>query len=223
MNRCAIGLLSILLSFAAGTPANAARARDEAADTNALARRWDHINFEVHDNQVAQTEAGELEQQAEALAESDPHNPEPLIWEALAVLAKADARHNFSSLSLADRARHLLEKASAMGASGEDGAFADAVLGTLYDEMPGFPLGFGDRRKAGVWFSKAVSVAPDDIDVNVLYGTYLLHQRDYAGAAAAAKRALAAKPQPDREMRDRYRRQEAQALLAKAEPHAGTH
>lgn len=214
------GFLAILLSLALGGLSTASAAGRDAPDTTALARRWDHINFEIHDNALAQAEADRLEQQAEALARSNPDQAEPLIWEAAAILAKADARRTFASLSLADHARKLLERAVALGADGEDGAFAYAVLGTLYAEMPGFPLGFGDRRRARKWFDRAYSAAPDNIDVNVLLGSFLLHQHDAAGAAAAAKRALNARPRPEREIRDRYRREEALTLLEQAQRHS---
>jgi tetratricopeptide (TPR) repeat protein len=196
---------------------SAARASEPSPDPAALARRWDHVNFEIADPARAETEADALERDAEALAKNHPGQPEPLIWEAAAVLAKADARRNLSSLPLAGRARRLLERAVAEGASGEEGAFAYAVLGTLYGEMPGFPLGFGDRDRARADFQKALAMAPANVEVNVLWGDFLLHHRDFADAEAAAKRALNAPARPGRPVGDRYRRQEAQALLAKAQ------
>jgi tetratricopeptide (TPR) repeat protein len=191
------------------------------ADTSALARHWDHINFEITDRAAAEAEADVLERDAAELARAQPNDPGPLIWEAAALLAKADARHDLSSLGLAKRARALLEKAAQLGASGDEGGFAFAMLGTLYADTPGFPLGFGDHKKARVWFAKARAAAPDNIDVNVLYGDFLLHQRNYAGAIAAYKHALDAPAQPGREIDDRYRRQEATTHMAKAEKREG--
>jgi tetratricopeptide (TPR) repeat protein len=209
--RRLVAILSGLLLASAGAAAPA------PPDAGALARRWDHINFEIQDPDLARSEADALAQDAEALAKSRPGQAEPLIWEAAADLAKADAHHDLSSLSLADRARRLLEDATARGVSGEDGGFAFAVLGTLYGEMPGFPLSYGDRDKARADFQRALALAPANIEVNVLYGDFLLHQRDFPGAMAAAHRALNAPARPGRPVGDRYRRQEATELLAKAE------
>lgn len=206
------GLLALLAALSLCAPAVA------AVDTSALAQRWDHVNFEIHDRSTAEAQASALERDAAELARTQPDDPGPLIWEAAAMLAMADARHNFSSLGLAKRARALIEKAAALGASGDEGAFAFAMLGTLYADTPGFPLGFGDHKKARTWFDKALAAAPDNIDVNVLYGNFLLHhQKDYAGAIAAYKKALDAPARPGREIDDRYRRDEATAHIAQAQ------
>lgn len=208
--------VAIALPAAALAPGTAA-ATQAPPDLGALARQWDYINFEIKDGPAAEAQAEQLQHQAEVLAQTQPNRPEPLIWQAAALLAKADARRNLSSLPLADKARKLLERAAALGASGDDGGFAYAVLGTLYGEMPGFPLGFGDKDKARADFQRASALAPANVEVNVLYGDFLLHQRDFAGAAAAAKRALNAPARVGRPLGDRRRHEEALALLAKAE------
>ena len=206
---------------AAQPPAAQAPAAPAPPNASELARGWDHVNFEIQnpDAQIAAADA--LARQAQAVASSRPGDPSPLIWEAAALLAKADARHDLASLGLAKQARRLLEQATAEGAAGEEGGFAYAVLGELYAETPGFPLGFGDRRKARADFAKAIALAPDDIDVNVLYADFLLGQKDPQGAIEAAQRALNAPPQPGREVRDKGRRQEAMHVIAKAERQTG--
>lgn len=186
-------------------------------DASDLARTWDHVNFDVHspEEQIAEAEA--LAHQAQAAARNRPGQPGPLIWEAAALLSKADAKHDLAALGLARQARRLLEQAIADGAAGEDAAFAHAVLGLLYGEEPGFPLGFGDRRKARAEFAKALALAPDNIDVNVLYADFLLDQKDFQGAIAAAQHGLNAPPRPGREVGDKGRRDEAQRVLTKAQ------
>jgi tetratricopeptide (TPR) repeat protein len=182
-------------------PAAQAPAAPGPSSVSDLARSWDHVNFEIP-NPNAQIAAAEaLASQAQAVARSHPGEPGPLIWEAAALLAKADARHDLASLGLAKQARRLLEQAIAEGASGEEGAFAHAVLGELYGETPGFPLGFGDRSKARAEFAKALALAPDNIDVNVLYADFLLDQKDSQGALEAAQHALNAPPRRARRRR----------------------
>ena len=199
----------------------AAAIAQPAPEVVELARGWDHVNFEIQ-NPAAQIAAADaLAQQAQAVANNRPGDPGPLIWEAAAMLAKADARHDLSSLGLARQARRLLEQAVADGATGEDGAFAHAVLGVLYGETPGFPLGFGDRKKARAEFAKAFALAPDNIDVNVSYADFLLDQKDAKGAIDAAQHALNAPPRPGREVGDKGRRQEATRVIAKAQREMG--
>jgi len=197
--------------------ATAGAAETPPTEVAELAHNWDHVNFEIQnpDAQIAAADA--LMREAQAAARSRPGEPGPLIWEAAAILAKADARHDLASLSLAKQARRLLEQATAEGATGQEGAFAHAVLGELYGATPGFPLGFGDRRKARAEFDKAFALAPDDIDVNVLYADFLLDQKDPQGALEAAQRALNAPPRPGREVADKGRREEATADIAKAQ------
>jgi tetratricopeptide (TPR) repeat protein len=202
---------------AAQPPAAQAPAAPAPPNASELARSWDHVNFEIQNPEAQIAAADALARQAQAVAQSRPGDPSPLIWEAAALLAKADARHDLSSLGLAKQARRLLEQAMAQGASGQEGGFAHAVLGELYAETPGFPLGFGDRRKARAEFAEAFALAPDDIDVNVLYADFLLAQKDPQGAIEAAQRALNAPPQPGREVRDKGRRAEAMSVIAKAE------
>lgn len=197
----------------------AAQAPVEAAppEVAELARSWDHVNFEIPDPAAQIAAADALSRQAQAVARTRPGDPGPLIWEAAALLAKADAKHDLASLGLAKQARRLLEQATADGATGSQGAFAYAVLGELYGETPGFPLGFGDRKKARAEFAKAMALAPDDIEVNVLYADFLLDQKNPQGAIDAAKRALNAPPRPGREVGDKGRRDEAAKVIAKAE------
>lgn len=212
-----VWLCALFLALAAS---GVARAQGGACADSPLARRWDHVNFEIHDRAEALAEADGLEKQAEEAVKAAPNQPCPLVWQGMALLAKADAKRDFGALPMADRAHRLLEKAIDLGLTGEDAGFVSAVVGTLYADMPGFPLGFGNRNRAKAWFAKALAAAPDDIDVNVLYGDFLLKQHDYAGAIAAAKKALNAPPRPGREIRDKYRRDEATKLLAQAEQKA---
>lgn len=88
-------------------------------------------------------------------------------------------------------------------------------LGTLYYKVPGWPLGFGDDKKAGELLLKALTINPDGIDPNYFYADYLYEQGDYQGAKIAAEHALQAPPRPERPLADEKRRQEIQALMEK--------
>ena len=49
-------------------------------------------------------------------------------------------------------------------------------LGTLYYKVPGFPIGFGDHKKARQLLEAALKVNPDGIDSNYFYGEYLFDE-----------------------------------------------
>ena len=60
-------------------------------------------------------------------------------------------------------------------------------LGSLYAKAPGWPLSFGDRKKAKAYLEQALTINPDGIDPNFFYGDYLFRKGDYAEAARARR------------------------------------
>jgi Tfp pilus assembly protein PilF len=90
-------------------------------------------------------------------------------------------------------------------------------LGSLYYQVPGWPIGFGDDKRAGTMLLKALEINPDGIDPNYFYGDYLFHEKRYAKARSALQRALAAPDRPGRAVADKGRRDEVRTLLVKVE------
>jgi cytochrome c-type biogenesis protein CcmH/NrfG len=87
-------------------------------------------------------------------------------------------------------------------------------LGVLYYEVPGSPIGFGDKAKAKMLLKQALAVDPNGLDANYFYGDFLLDQGDKAGAKSYLQKALRAPHDPSRPAWDAGRRREVQALLA---------
>jgi tetratricopeptide (TPR) repeat protein len=139
---------------------------------------------------------------------------EPEIWYGIIVASYAGAKGGFGALSLAKDAKAALEHALQLDPKALSGS-AYTSLGSLYYQVPGWPLGFGDDAKARELLDKALAMNPDGIDPNYFLGDYLYRQRDYDGARKALERALQAPPRPDRPLADEGRRAEVQALLAK--------
>lgn len=90
-------------------------------------------------------------------------------------------------------------------------------LGSLYYQVPGWPIGFGDDEKAEKMLTQALAINPDGLDPNYFYGDFLQRQKRYEEARAALEKALAAKDRPGRELADKGRRAEATALLQQVE------
>ncbi len=204
------------LAFAVAGHAHASNDPQADARIAALGPAWAHLNYEIQDKHQEAAEAAKLAAQADAVAKRYPGRAEPLVWQALIVLSEADARHDIASLSLAKTARHLLERAAKVDPKVLADGTVYANLGSLYAQLPGFPLSFGDQGKARVYLEKAVAANPDGLDANYFYADYLFRQEDYAKTVQVLERALAAPARPGLEVADRGRKAEAAELLSKA-------
>ncbi|WP_426015011.1 tetratricopeptide repeat protein [Caulobacter sp. DWR2-3-1b2] len=211
--------LSMLAVIAAvslvGAPVLAA---DPAFDgrINGLARTWAHVNYEVRDKSAQATEAAKLAADADALAKQYPNRAEPLVWEAISTATEAGAKGGMGGLALAKSARGMLERAERINPAALGDGSVYTSLGSLYAQVPGFPIGFGDAGKARAYLTKALAANPSGVDSNFFYGDFLIRQGDYVGAEVALQRALNAPARPGREVADRGRKAQAAELLATA-------
>src|SRR5690606_27578047 len=94
-------------------------------------------------------------------------------------------------------------------------------LGSLYYHVPGWPIGFGDDKRAGEYLKKALAINPDGIDPNFFYGDFLIEEGDYQQAIAVLQHALEAPPRPGREVADEGRRAEILKAIEKAKDKIG--
>lgn len=184
---------------------------EASAGVAAVQRRWDEVMFS--------TAKPQREPALEALATkagdartADPRDANALIWEGIVLSSWAGEKGGIGALSLVKRARADFEQAIALDPTAMDGS-AYTSLGSLYYQVPGWPLGFGDDDKAREMLLKGLKVNPNGIDANYFYGDFLRDQKNWKGAEAALLKAVAAPPRPGRELADQGRRKEAQALL----------
>ncbi|HEX6295015.1 MAG TPA: tetratricopeptide repeat protein [Burkholderiales bacterium] len=180
-------------------------------DVRLLQRQWEEIKYrKPAAEQVAAYEA--LSKEAAQVRARYADRAEPAIWYGIIVASHAGAKGGFGALSLAKQAKQALEHALALDAKALEGS-AYTSLGSLYYQVPGWPIGFGDDRKARALLESALAVNPDGIDPNFFLGDYLYRKGDYAGARQALERALKAAPRPDRPLADEGRRLEIETLL----------
>ena len=209
----------LLLGAAAGCalalPA-AAAAPGPAFDARiaGLARTWDHVNYQTAGAARADGAAA-LAVQAEALERQYPRRAEPLVWEAIALSTEAGAKGGLGGLALAREARAKLEDAERIDPAALGDGSVYTSLGSLYAQVPGFPIGFGDKERAAIYLKKALAVNPAGADPNHFYGDLLYREGKYAEAETALLRAEHAPPHPGREVGDEGRRAETLALLRK--------
>lgn len=205
-----------LIAFAALTSVAVIGYADEAADIQTLQTRWAEIKYQTPEADQEKAFVA-LVAEAEQLRTVNTRAPY-LIWEAIIRSTYAGAKGGLGALDEVKQAKKLLEQAIKLDAAAMNGS-AYTSLGSLYYQVPGWPIGFGDDKKAKEMLLKGLSYNPDGIDSNYFYGDYLLEQKDYQQAVAAFEKALNAAPRPGRESADAGRKGEIEAAMAKAKKH----
>jgi tetratricopeptide (TPR) repeat protein len=186
-------------------------AQDIDAALKELAQDWARVTYEMPTSQ--QDDAySTLEAEGSALVEQYPKRAEPRVWQAIILSTHAGERGGLGGLSMAKRARDLLQEAQKINPDVLHGSIY-TTLGSLYYQVPGWPLGFGDKDKARELLQKSLQVDPDGIDANYFYGDFLNRTGDKAGAMTHLQKALVAPSRPDQPLADKGRRAQAQKLV----------
>ena len=196
-------LLAVSLSAGAGMEDDVARIRDE----------WARIKYQLP---VKEQEAAfeKLAKESETVAAQHANRAEPAIWHGIIAASYAGAKGGLGALPLAKSARKSFEHAVQIDPKAMEGS-AYTSLGSLYYQVPGWPLGFGDNKKALELLQKGLALNPNGIDPNYFYGDYLYRSGDYGGAEQALLKALQAPPRDGRKLADEGRRKEINDLLQK--------
>lgn len=180
-----------------------------------LQQQWAVANYQRQGKErVKAFEA--LAEQAREAAKRFPDRAGVLTWDAICLATYAGSLQGLSQLraiGLAKEARDRLLEAEVLDPSGFGGSIPTS-LGSLYFQVPGWPLGFGDDEKAEQYLKKALAIDPNGIDANYFDGLFLMKKKSYPEAKAALEKALAAPPRPDRALADEGRRKEIKAALA---------
>jgi tetratricopeptide (TPR) repeat protein len=150
-----------------------------------------------------------------ALVDAYPDRAEPKIWLAIALSTDAGINGGLGALGEVKEARKLLESAEKIDPTALDGSIYTS-LGSLYYQVPGWPIGFGNDKKAAAYLQKALAINPEGIDPNFFYGDFLLDQEDYEQAVVYLVKAGEAPDRPERPLADAGRRAEIDVKLAQA-------
>ena len=196
-----------------------ARAADDDAMSTALRGiedRWAEIRFEMKAGKAQKIAAIEaLIGQAAVAVETYPGRAEPIIWYAMTILQEADIRHDTVAIGMAKDARRLLEHAETIDAKAIDG-MTQTMLGMLYFEMPGWPIGFGDKKRAEEYLLQALAIDQANTDNNYFYGDFLLRTGRATKGLPYLERAAQMPIRPDHERADKGRLAEVQESLTAA-------
>jgi len=204
-----VSLLAMIMIIS-GT-ALAAPSDDAMQAVEKLQHRWEVIKFETaKDQQEAAFEA--LAKEAHSVSEQYADQAEPLVWEAIILSTYAGAKGGLGALSLVKNARDLLLQAEKIDPTVLDGSVY-ASLGNLYYQVPGWPIGFGNDKKARDYLEKALQINPDGIEPNYFYGEFLYEEGDYQNALQALNKAMNAPARLGRELSDAGQRKEIAAKI----------
>lgn len=208
-----ISLPNLVFTLISGLLLTAAAHAAVSPEVASLQSRWAEIKYRTAGD--AQEKAfASLAADAALISKAQPQAAEPLIWEGIILSTYAGAKGGLGALGLVKQAREKLEAALKLDAHALAGS-ANTSLGSLYYQVPGWPVGFGDDDKAREYLQAGLADNPDGIDSNYFYADFLFDQGEYVAAAAAISKAMQAAPRPGRELADQGRHQEAQALQAK--------
>ena len=205
--------LAVFFAALVATSAHADGGLDHAIGR--IQHEWDIVNYKTPEDKrdsAFQT----LAEMARDVSQRYPNHAEPMVWEAIVLASEAKVKGGFRALGLAKDARNLLLSAEKINPAVLDGSIY-TTLGSLYYKVPGWPIGFGDRKKARFYLEKAMKLNPSGIDANYFYGDLMLEEGNYDAAIGYLKKALAAPLRPGREVADAGRRVEIKFDLKKAE------
>ena len=207
MKKLIYGLITLSLTVMANLVL-----ADINSDVSNLQTRWAEINYQLEGKtQLAAFE--QLVADAEKVTHSFPQSAEGWIWSGIIKSTYAGAKGGLGALSLAKAAKADLDKAIKINPEALQGS-AYTSLGSLYYSVPGWPIGFGDDKKAEQLLKQALAINPDGIDSNYFYADYLIDQKRYDDARKYLLKAQQAPARPGREVADIGRKKEIANAIA---------
>jgi tetratricopeptide (TPR) repeat protein len=182
-------------------------------DVSTLQKGWEKVKYQSPES-AHEKGFESLIKEANQLVAQNPDRAEILIWQGIIESSYAGAKGGLGALSHVKNAKKTFEKALEINPMALDGS-AYTSLGSLYYQVPGWPIGFGDNEKAAEYLKKGLSINPDGIDPNYFYADFLFRSGDYPGAEKSLRKALQAPARNGRAIADDGRRKEINQLLVK--------
>lgn len=173
---------------------------------------WANCQYQVDgkDQKVACFET--LIAQNEQAVSQEPANYDKQVWLAINLSSLAGSQGGMGALSLVKRAKVILQDVIEKKPETLDGS-AYTSLGSLYYQVPGWPIGFGSDKKAEANLKKALEINPHGIDANYFYADFLMQDGRKAEAKHYFDVAMAAPARAGRASADEGRRMEIRNKL----------
>lgn len=173
---------------------------------------WAECQYHTPDKELKQQCLSEVIQKNSDYLAQQPNDPELTVWLAINKSSLAGAKGGLGALSLVKEAKELLESVIDRAPQTLEGS-AYTSLGSLYYQVPGWPIGFGNDNEAEKMLKKALEINPNGIDPNYFYADFLAQDGRKEEAKQYFNRALQAPSRPDRPLADQGRKMEIQAKL----------
>lgn len=195
MNKLFQCLVAVALSFAS--------VMAWSADLQQVIADWEVANFTLEGD--AQKEAFDvLLGQAEALRASPTASAQDLLWAGIIESSYAGEIGGLSALGHAKQAKKDFESALD-GGDPEVTPAALASLGTLHSKVPGWPIGFGNDKKAKKFFEDAEQAGAASLDFYMMYTEYALSKGMKDKALSLLQASEQVPPRSDRQVTDAAR------------------
>jgi tetratricopeptide (TPR) repeat protein len=162
----------------------------------------DRVNFDIKDNDARIKRLDQLLPHCEALADKNSNDAGLQMMAGFYNAQYAGYKGGIGALKYAKISRKYLEQSVALDPTIYDSS-AHSVLATLYAQVPGWPIGFGDKKKALINYQAALKLSPDGIDSNFTYAQYLFTQEKYKDAKSYFEKAALAPARADRPKADK--------------------
>ena len=216
MKKQIVIILSLtLFSIAAISQNSGDMQEDISATISSLQSRWATANYELKgDKQLKAFE--QLIADVETATDEQANEAGIWVWSGIIKSTFAGVKGGLGALKYAKAAKVDLDQSISIDGSVLQGS-AYTSLGTLYYQVPGWPIGFGDDEKAEELLEQAIAINPDGIDSNYFYAQYLLGEKQFSKAKQHLLTAQKAAPRPQRPLADLGRQAEIAALLAEAQ------
>jgi tetratricopeptide (TPR) repeat protein len=177
--------------------------------------RWVEIRYVMTDTKARLAASRALEDDSRALLEATPQRAEVKFWHGMVLLLEPEYKRDLGALRQVREAKRLFEDVEAENPRLFDGR-VNTALGMLYSGVPGWPIAFGDDKKAAAYFLKALEIDPAGQETNYLYGDFLRGKKKPAEAVPYFEAAVRAPLRPGHERADQFRHKEAEEDLAAA-------
>ncbi|MCE0494923.1 hypothetical protein LRQ06_13800 [Vibrio sp. DNF-1] len=177
-----------------------------------IQKKWAECQYQRDDKDDHIFCLENLIKRTEKAVRQQPDNAGLKVWLAINKSSLAGVRGGLGALSLVKDAKKILEGVIETEPTVLKGS-AYTSLGSLYYKVPGWPLGFGDDKKAEKMLKKALEINPDGIDPNYFYGDFLAENGEEKQAIKYLTKALHAPARKGRELADAGRRKEIESRI----------
>lgn len=182
--------------------------------------QWAKVMYESRDEEMKEERLEELSEKTRLLVDAHPEDIDLHVWKGIVLSSYAGVKGGLGALGLVKEAKAEFEQVIQTNPQAMSGS-AYTSLGSLYYQVPGWPIGFGDDDKAETLLKKGLEINPDGIDSNYFYGDYLYRKGRYIESERVLEHALQAHRREGRALADSGRKREIQQLLEQVRRYKG--